>query len=258
MTAISAMSTLHEDICTTAERKRAAMIILPLHMHQRVDGAFEMTRTEYCWVNKRVLQQAPCSVGILVDRGLGGTTRISASNVSCIITVLFFGGNDDREALAYGAYMAEHPGISLAVIRFLPGPSSEIVGIDITTSIKGSGGSTDELFLTKFKNKIPNDGSIRYEERVVRNSTEIIEAIREFSRCDLFVVGRMPNESQVTAKLNAQSNCPELGPVTSLLTSPEFSISTLFWWCNSIQQLQPNHLLLQRLLHRLQRKVRDH
>ncbi|XVF51387.1 hypothetical protein PTKIN_Ptkin04bG0181100 [Pterospermum kingtungense] len=109
MTVISAMSDMHEDICASAERKRAAMIILPFHKHQRVDGTFETTRTEYHCVNKRVLEHAPCSVGILVDRGLGGTTYVSASNVSSSITLLFFGGHDDREALAYGARMAEHP-----------------------------------------------------------------------------------------------------------------------------------------------------
>ncbi|XVF51386.1 hypothetical protein PTKIN_Ptkin04bG0181000 [Pterospermum kingtungense] len=227
MTAISAMSNMHEDICASAERKRAAMIILPFHKHQRVDGTFETTRTEYHFVNKRVLEHAPCSVGILVDRGLGGTTHISASNVSSSITVLFFGGHDDREALAYGARMAEHPGISLTVIRFLPGPevSGEIVNADINTSSNDSGGSADEQFLMEFKSKITKDNnSISYEDRLVRNHTETIEVIQELSRCNLFVVGRMP-ESQVVAKLNAKSDCPELGPLGNLLISPEFSTS---------------------------------
>ncbi|CBI34422.3 unnamed protein product, partial [Vitis vinifera] len=119
MTSISSISDMHEDICTTADRKRVAIIILPFHKHQRVDGSLETTRTDFRWVNRRVLEHAACSVGILVDRGLGGTTHVSASNVSYFITVLFFGGHDDREALAYGIRMAEHPGINLMVIRFL-------------------------------------------------------------------------------------------------------------------------------------------
>ncbi|KAG8496855.1 hypothetical protein CXB51_008014 [Gossypium anomalum] len=221
MTAISSISSLHEDICESAERKRAAMIILPFHKHQRVDGTFETTRTDYQLVNKRVLEQAPCSVGILVDRGLGGTTHISASNVDSIITVLFFGGHDDREALAYGTRMAEHPGISLTVVRFVPGPevSGEIVTADINTS--------DDRVLMEFKNKASNENSISYEERVVRNSRETIEAIREFSRCNLFLVGQMPeNHVTATAKLNAaKTECLELGAIGSLLTSPEFSTS---------------------------------
>ncbi|KAK8986819.1 hypothetical protein V6N11_037745 [Hibiscus sabdariffa] len=218
MTAISSLSSLHEDICNSAERKRAAMIILPFHKHQMVDGTFEITRTEYQLVNKRVLEQAPCSVGILVDRGLGGTTHISANDVDSVITVLFFGGHDDREALAYGARMAEHPGISLTVIRFLPGPevSGEIVAADTNTD--------DELFLMEFKNKISKDSSVKCEERVVRNPTQTIEAIGEFKRCNLFVVGQMP-ESQMTAKLNERTECPELGPIGSLLISHDLSTS---------------------------------
>lgn len=35
MTAISAFSDMHEDICNSADRKRAAIIILPFHKHQR-------------------------------------------------------------------------------------------------------------------------------------------------------------------------------------------------------------------------------
>ncbi|OMO85091.1 Cation/H+ exchanger [Corchorus olitorius] len=220
MTAISAMSSMHEDICTSAERKRAAMIILPFHKHQRLDGELETTRNEFRWVNKRVLEQAPCSVGIFVDRGLGGTTHISASNVCSSITVLFFGGRDDREALAYGSRMAEHPGISLSIIRFLPGPEIS----DGNEFVNVSFGSTDEQFLMEFQKKISSNSSISYEERVVKNSSETIEAIQEFSRCNLFLVGRMP-ESDVTAKLNVKTDCPELGPVGSLLTSPEFSTS---------------------------------
>ncbi|KAJ6703511.1 CATION/H + ANTIPORTER [Salix viminalis] len=68
-TAISPMHGMHEDICESAEQKRAAAIILPFHKHQRLDGTFETTRTEFHSVNMRVLENAQCSVGILVDRG---------------------------------------------------------------------------------------------------------------------------------------------------------------------------------------------
>lgn len=219
MTAISPMTTIHEDICTSAERKRAAMIILPYHKHQRLDGSLETTRTEFRWVNKRVLERAPCSVGILVDRGFGGSAQIPSSNVSSTITVFFIGGNDDREALAYGARMAEHPGIRLNVIRILPSPetSGEIVN-------EGTKHSTDEeQVLDQLKNKlVPSDSSINYQERVVSNIAEAMEIAREFSQCNLFVVGRAP-EGVVAAKLGGRFECPELGPVGNLLTSPEFS-----------------------------------
>ncbi|GLT70303.1 hypothetical protein SLA2020_423930 [Shorea laevis] len=222
MTAISPMSTIHEDICDSAESKRVAMIILPYHKHQRLDGALETTRTEFRWVNKRVLEHAPCSVGILVDRGLGGTTHVSASNVSSTITVLFFGGRDDHEAIAYGARMAEHPGVRLTVIRFLQSP--EILGEIINEESKPSTGSMDDQILGELKQENSSASPIKYEERIVKNAAEFIETAREFSQCNLFLVGRMP-EGQVVAKLNGKSEGSELGPVGRLLTSPEFSTS---------------------------------
>ncbi|XVE57988.1 hypothetical protein DITRI_Ditri04bG0133800 [Diplodiscus trichospermus] len=224
MTSISSIADMHEDICTIGERKRAAIIILPFHKHQRVDGSLETTRTGFRWVNQRVLEHAPCSVGILVDRGLGGTTHVSASNVSYLITVLFFGGRDDREALAYGARMAEHPGISLNVIRFVLKPETigEIARVDMQENSSLRSMSLDEEFLSKFNQKISNDGSVRYEEKAVRNATETITTIHGAGRCNLILVGRMP-DGELALALKRTSECPELGPVGNLLISPDFS-----------------------------------
>lgn len=223
-TAISQMYDMHEDICDSAERKRAAAIILPFHKHQRLDGTFETTRTEFHSVNMRVLENAQCSVGILVDRGLGGGTHVPASNVSYSVTVLFFGGRDDREALAYGARMAEHPGISLSVIRFTASReiAGEIVRVDINDDRNVSTESTDDEFIAEFKKKIAKDSSVKYEERIVNNAAETVEAAKDFSRCNLFLVGRVP-QGPVVASLNVKVECPELGPVGHLLISPDFT-----------------------------------
>ncbi|CAL5360151.1 unnamed protein product [Camellia sinensis] len=225
MTSISSLSDMHEDICTTAERKRAAFIILPFHKHQRLDGTLETTRIEFRYVNKRVLEHAPCSVGILLDRGLGGSIHVSASNVAHFITVLFFGGRDDREALAYGARMAEHPGIRLTVIRFSVETEGvgEIVRVDVDGNSITKLGSTDEEYLSEFKETISEDSSIKYEEKIVRNAVEATAVVREFSCCSLFLVGRSPFTELALALNRNNSECPELGPVGNLLTSPDFS-----------------------------------
>ncbi|XP_043697434.1 cation/H(+) antiporter 18-like [Telopea speciosissima] len=222
MTAISSMSTIHEDICTSAENKRVAMIILPFHKHQRVDGSMETTRNDFRWVNQRVLEHARCSVGILVDRGFGGTTHVSASEVSSSIIVLFFGGCDDREALAYGARMAEHPGISLTVLRFLMESEPEVVGIEKIEKLDSGNCSKDDEYLAEFQQKIQTENSIKYEVKMVRNAAEAIAMIRELSRSDLFVVGRKP-EGKVAEILDVKSDIPELGPTGSLLASSDFS-----------------------------------
>ncbi|KAK7837927.1 cation/h(+) antiporter 18 [Quercus suber] len=133
MKAISSMPGMHDDICNTAESNRAALIILPFHKHQRVDGSLETTRSDFRLVNRKVLEHARCSVGILVDRGLGGTTQVAAT-------------------LAYGVRMAEHPGIRLTVIRFIVEPESmgEIVRVNIEAA-SSKLRSSDEEFLAEFK-----------------------------------------------------------------------------------------------------------
>ncbi|KAL6549889.1 Cation/H(+) antiporter 18 [Orobanche minor] len=226
-TAISHMFNMHEDICTSAESKRVAMVVLPFHKHQRFDGHFETTRSGLRHVNRRVLEHAPCSVGILVDRGLGGAAHVSASNVDYTITALFFGGPDDREALSYGALMAEHPGISLNVVRFVfdskAGPS-ESVTVDIDGTYGPESKLSDEEFITEFKNKVSKDGSIKFEESVVSNADVAFDVIRAYGRCNLYLVGRIP-EGGLAAAINKKSRneCTELGPIGNLMISEEFS-----------------------------------
>ncbi|KAK4354577.1 hypothetical protein RND71_026771 [Anisodus tanguticus] len=212
MTSISSLSDMHEDICITAEKKNIPIIILPYHKNLRFDGSFESTRPDFHLVNKRVLEHASCSVGIFVDRGLGGSAQISGSNVSFSITVLFFGGHDDREALSYGARMAEHPGVELTVIRFLVelDSSEEIVRIDTEGTPAATLVSADEEFLAAFRTSISEDSSVKYEEKNVRDVSETITILRDYSRCSLFLVGRTPN-SVVALALSQRIDCPELG-----------------------------------------------
>ncbi|EFJ28404.1 hypothetical protein SELMODRAFT_231581 [Selaginella moellendorffii] len=118
LTAITALPDMHDDICTTAANKRAAVIILPFHKYARADGLLETMHPGFQTVNQRVLVHAPCSVGILIDRG-ASAHQISSMNVNHSVAVFFFGGPDDREALAVGMRMAEHPGIKLSVVKFM-------------------------------------------------------------------------------------------------------------------------------------------
>ncbi|KAL2329251.1 hypothetical protein Fmac_022678 [Flemingia macrophylla] len=238
MTAISAFNTIHEDICTSAHQKRAALILLPFHKHQRFDGTMESLGNSFSSMNGLVLSHAPCSVGILVDRGLGGTSQVQASDVSYTVVVAFFGGRDDREALAYGMRMAEHPGVSLAVVKFVV-PAGEtlafgakLIGVTANKDKKviqvGEGTTYDEKqedahFWSEFLSVCcKNSTSMMYEERLVESKSDIIGALREKNKSNLILVGRV----QPVAPLVNRSDCPELGPVGSYLASSEFSTST--------------------------------
>jgi len=175
-------------------------------------------------------------VGILVDRGLGGTRQVQASDVSYDVVVGFFGGRDDREALAYGMRLAEHPGISLTVVKFvaLPGQTfafgAKLVGITankdkkIINVAQGTGSDEDkqedEKFWSEFVSvRSKNTESITYEERVVESKEDLKTVLREKNRSNLILVGRMPQ----VAPLAEKSDCPELGPIGSYLASSEFS-----------------------------------
>ena len=157
-----------------------------------------------------------------MDRGLGGSSHVPASNVDYTITVLFFGGHDDREALAYGTRMAEHPGINLVVFRFMVDSklAGKTVTIDVDDTSKEGGG--DEHCISHFKAIKKNNESIKYDERTVKDVTQVMEVLQSHSRCNMFVVGRIP-EGQLVDSLNTKQECPELGPVGNLLTAPDFS-----------------------------------
>lgn len=123
-TAISALSTMHEDICHVAESKRVPMILLPFHKQWRkINGEDEVENVGHGWraVNQRILKDAPCSVAVLVDRGLGGSQQTPGptATVAQRVCMIFFGGPDDREALQLCGRMAEHPAVKVTVIRFL-------------------------------------------------------------------------------------------------------------------------------------------
>ncbi|PNY01249.1 cation H(+) antiporter 15-like protein [Trifolium pratense] len=236
LTAISPYSTMHEDICNLAEEKRVAFIIIPFHKQQTVDGGMEATNMAFRTVNQNVLANSPCSVGILVDRGLNSSNRLVADQMSHHVAVLFFGGADDREALSYGWRMSEHSGISLTVMRFVPGEDIMMMKdnannqekqrvLDVETDENNNEKQLDEKFLHWFMMCHVNDDSIAYIEKVVNNGEETVGAIRSMGDVfGLFIVGRgQGNISPLTAGLTDWSECPELGAIGDLLASSDFA-----------------------------------
>ncbi|MCO5609177.1 hypothetical protein L7F22_063400 [Adiantum nelumboides] len=265
MTAISRLDDMHEDICITAEDKRAAVIILPFHKHVRTmngevwDGHSSGLRH----VTQRVLQHAPCSVGILVDCGIGMTSYPSSS-VNQNVTVLFYGGPDDREALAFGYRVAEHPGVKLTVYRFVyvdppedhvavAMPPVQILGREgsglnrLSMSSKHSAGleafmsmandvdwelesQLDEECLALAKGIKAGAGdnsplSIMYEEKEVPGPLEAALEVGRMEGWSLVIVGRGRRPARLISALlcGPQMEYPELGPVGCALTKAPLS-----------------------------------
>ncbi|KAH0928621.1 hypothetical protein HID58_014348, partial [Brassica napus] len=266
ITAVSPLPTMHEDICHMAETKRVTMIILSFHKRWNVDHGHSHhhhhqdggdgnvpENVGHGWrlVNQRVLKNAPCSVAVLVDRGLGSieaqSSNIDGSNVVERVCVIFFGGPDDREALELAGRMAEHPAVKVTVIRFLvretlrsnavtlrPAPSKckEKNYAFLTNNVDPEKEKElDEGALEDFKNKWKE--MVEYKEKEPNNIIEETLSIGQSQDFDLIVVGRgrLPS-AEVATLAERQAEHPELGPIGDVLAS-------------SINQIIPSILVVQ-------------
>ncbi|CAJ2641509.1 unnamed protein product [Trifolium pratense] len=237
LTAMSPYPTMHDDICNLAEDKRVSLIIIPFHKQQTVDGGMETINVAFRTINQNVLANAPCSVGILVDRGLSGSNRLVSNQTSHHVAVMFFGGPDDREALCYGWRMLEHTGINLTLMRFVPGEQvSRPVRQQHGSGLDGPSVVTvetendidkllDDKLINEFRMRYGNDNSVDYLEKVVNNGEETVAVIRTMDDIhDLFIVGRGQGMiSPLTAGLTDWSECPEMGAIGDLLASSDFA-----------------------------------
>lgn len=231
LTAVSPYPTMHEDICNLGEEKRVSVIIIPFHKQQTVDGDMQETNPALRMVNHNLLQNSPCSVGVLVDRGLNGSNRLIANQASHQVAVLFFGGPDDREALSYGWRTSRHPRVQVTVMHFIQGKDAthesktefELDDGGATTNIWREN-KLDEECINEIKMIAANDDSIDYIEKVVSNGEETVSAIRSMNNVnDLFIVGRgQGTASPLTEGLTDWSECPELGAIGDLLASTDF------------------------------------
>ncbi|CAN1135303.1 Cation/H(+) antiporter 20 [Linum perenne] len=211
-TAISPLATLHEDICHVAETKRVAMIILPFHKHWS-DEMIENVGHGWRGVNQRVLKNAPCSVGLLVDRGLGQAAR-PGMNVGQRVCIVFFGGPDDRESLELGGRMAEHPAVKVTVVRFVEKEGVEEDGNAVTLRPE-----LDETAVTELRSKWGEE--VEYIEKSAADN--IIEGVLSMGKSreyDLMVVGKGRFPSTMVAKIaDQQAEHAELGPIGDVLAS---------------------------------------
>ncbi|WMV40921.1 hypothetical protein MTR67_034306 [Solanum verrucosum] len=228
LTARSALSTMDEDMCNIAKDKRVAFIILPFHKQRGIEGEMEDVNPEIRAVNEGVLANAPCSVGILIDRGLS-----EISDYAKNIVVLFFGGADDREALAYALRMVDRPDTRLTVVKFIPDEgASDIEQTEFADEShvnvqidKESEKLMDDEFLNRFKISTANDKSVTYIELLLNDVEEAVKAIKLMDQhnYDLYIVGKGRGVvSPLTAGLVDWCDCPELGAIGDLLVTSEF------------------------------------
>ncbi|KAG1358863.1 hypothetical protein COCNU_08G003090 [Cocos nucifera] len=215
MTVASALATVVAAPVVTLTYKQS-------RPHHTADGELVEGNPNVRTVNMNILSDPPCTVAIFIDRLPGGVKRFCTHRS---VAVLFFSGPNDREALAYAARMAEHPGINLTVVRFVEGASSvpatprhespeeESLERDLQRT-------RDEEMLNEFRMRFVSDETVLYTEKVASNSEETVAVTY-----DLYVVGRGRRvASPLTAGLEEWAECPELGPIGDLLISADFGM----------------------------------
>jgi len=215
-TAIAPYATMHDEICGLAIEKRVSMVIIPFHKQWKPHGTEESADKPVRSVNLKILNNAPCSVGIFVDRGtLSGNIKTMKSRPFYSIVVIFVEGADDREALAYAIRMAEHPDVSLTVIQFL-----------IEAKRKGKNLVSRELdidMIDQFKMATMHKMRHLYREEVVSESMEVINVIRSLQNLyDLVLLGRRhASNSPLFMGLTMWNEFPELGSLGDMLASSD-------------------------------------
>lgn len=69
-TSIYDFDTIHEDVCGISLDRRANILIIPFHKRWEIDGTVDVKNRGVQTINIKVLERAPCSVGILIDRAI--------------------------------------------------------------------------------------------------------------------------------------------------------------------------------------------
>nr|KYP75864.1 K(+)/H(+) antiporter 13 [Cajanus cajan] len=230
--AASTYSTIHEDIYNVSQEKQANLMLLPFHKHSNIEGILELTNNTFQDVNRNVMRDAPCSVGIFVDRGLGSLFKVNLR-----VLMIFIGGPDDREALAVAWRMSKHQGVQLSVARILM--LGEAAEVDMLNNVESRNRGLlsvvldnekqkelDDEYVSAFRLKaVSNEDSIKYSEKEVHCSDDIPRVLNEFDQngYDLYILGQgAGRNSLIMTELMHWTDCPELGVIGDMVASNNF------------------------------------
>ncbi|KAI4357634.1 hypothetical protein L6164_001571 [Bauhinia variegata] len=215
-TAISPTSLMHEDVCFLALDKLASIIFLPFHVRWGADGSVESRDNNIRALNCRVLEKVPCSIAILVSRGIhpinSSNDHHDAHTSKTQIAMIFFGGMDDREALCLAKRAASGPNVVLIVYHVMssdyvkPTSWDRMLDDDVLKDVREP----------RFQNVV-------YEEVEIDDPSQTTSFIMEIAaRFEFIIVGRNYGvKTPQTAGLQTWSDFPELGVVGDMLASSD-------------------------------------
>ncbi|MCL7049572.1 hypothetical protein MKW94_012059 [Papaver nudicaule] len=235
-TTISPYASMHNDICTMSFDKRTALIIFPFYKQDAISRRDDLDRQNISnraikSLLENILRNSPCSVGILID-GSNDQAQSTCflSDTPYRVVVLFFGGPDDREALAFAMNMIHHPSIFVTLLRFYGATSlssDAVISCDneaINVDVERHKFLDDEL-VDHFRINTMHDETLIYKEVEVKDGAETIWVVRSLNDdFDLMVVGRQQiTDSKIISGLNTDlDECEELGVLGDMLSSPDY------------------------------------
>ncbi|XP_010542677.1 PREDICTED: cation/H(+) antiporter 14-like [Tarenaya hassleriana] len=223
-TAVAPFSSINDDVCTLALDKKATLVVIPFHKQYAIDGTIGYANPAVRNINLNVLNTAPCSVGLFIDRSrTTGCRSVLMGQTWQNVAVLFIGGRDDTEALAFCMRMVERPDFNVTMIHFKHKSTLHDSGNNIEMG--------EIQLVQEFRRFAMNKGKVKYREEMVRDGVETTQVIRSLGNSyDMVMVGRdhgQDLEASVLYGLTDWSECPELGVIGDVLASPDFNFSVL-------------------------------
>ncbi|KAJ6863186.1 hypothetical protein NC652_039931 [Populus alba x Populus x berolinensis] len=211
VTAVSLLKFMYDDIFSLAVERLASLIILPFHIRWwKQDGSIQSEDHSLRELNSRILEKAPCSVGILVDR-CSNRRLVYKEDTPAVINVamIFLGGDDDREALTFAIRMAQDTRVKLRVAHLLPANLNELEARQDNVALKG----------------VKEKDHITFGEEVVDGAATTVSLIRSMvPEYELIIVGRRDNLDGITPQtsgLRQWCEYPELGLIGDLIISED-------------------------------------
>ncbi|KAI3852686.1 hypothetical protein MKW92_035671 [Papaver armeniacum] len=233
---ISPYASMHNDICSMSVDKRTALIIFPFFRQDVLSKRDDLDRPNISTRSiktllQNLLRNSPCSAGILID-GCNQQAKSTCflPDTPYRVIVLFFGGPDDREALAFAMNMIHHPCVLVTLVRYY-GPASlssdevtDYVSESVRIDVERQKFLDDEL-VDHFRVNTMHAETLMYKEVEVQDGAEIIWSVRSLREdFDLMLVGRQQIcESKIVSELDTNwAECEEVGAVGDMVTSPDY------------------------------------
>ncbi|EEF41510.1 monovalent cation:proton antiporter, putative [Ricinus communis] len=204
---VAPFKTMHNIICNYAEEERIPFIIVPFLGENDPKADRRMVRDFNVY---NLQENSPCTVGILVDRGLD--SRINLGRFSYSALLIFVGGADDREALRLTTRMSGNPAVSITFMKINLMHGNE----DIDEAEE----ERDKLLIQEFKDKNAYNACVVFRDMIVENTLQLMHMAETLVDIyDLVMVGKMPMKVKHVKEMTEWIDHPELGVIGDALIS---------------------------------------